>query len=148
MRPAICESALAEANARDCATITNSIYIFDSDCVSGADANAAFSFVGRQRSENLHYFASQFDRNQSVAVRIKSRHGARLRHDGGFERLRRLRLEAEQGIEDGAHNQRLEGHPANYGDWQREHGADEFFGYETGRTKSDEEVEQHARREP
>src|SRR5205085_10730309 len=53
-RPTI-ESALAEADTRDCATISNTIYFFDAKCVTGMDANARLALGPGQRSENLHY---------------------------------------------------------------------------------------------
>src|SRR2546423_11521432 len=99
---------MPEADREDCNTIACAIDIFDSNRIAGTHAYASIALVTSECAENLHYLTAQFEGNQAIAVYIETRHRLALRHYCRLERLRRLRLESEQRVENRAYDHRLE----------------------------------------
>lgn len=142
------KSGLTEADAGNRAAIAHAVYVFNPDRVARPDANAGRPVLLRERAENLYYFAAQLERNQSIAVGIKSRHGFGFRHDRGLESLSRMRFEAEERIEYRAHYHALEQKSSNERDRECESRPDQPLDDQPGCAESDQNVEHHARREP
>src|SRR3954469_19815115 len=145
--PANC-SGLTEADARHHAAIACGIHFFDANGVAGPHPDPRAPLIVRERTKNLYYFPAQLERHQSIAVGIESRHGASVGHDRRLQRLRRLRLEAKQRVEDWPYDYALERDAAHQCNGQRQERTDQPLDHETGRAESDQHVEQHPRREP
>src|ERR1043166_2161324 len=100
-----------------------------------------------ERAEQLHHLAVELELDQPLTSGIEVGLGARLLHDRAFQRHGLARFEAEEELPDRAHQEALEGQPAEHRAPGEQRLQEQRAEEETRRAQAHEEAEEDPRRE-